>query len=1267
MKKLYKSLGIISLSILLVSMMFLLKKEDVHGAELNLPDHYVFTLGTQDYRNGNTIPINTTTSVDIFIRGLNSDGSSATWETKPDNIEWHVSDSKGVIVDVIAKPGSDEDRIRAITAKSPGYSTVTATISYGDDRIILSALLKVNLGIDHTATESTKIPDSDERILVFDYLNNTGTQNFGDYQSRQIFIDTFGNPEDLDSLYWESDNPQIVDVSQGLTNVIGSGSTNVTVSSITEIPDISNMVQSVRALVVPKFDITYGDGTIIHRSIKTTNTSPIYISDVVEIPSNSFTVNSNAKSSRNLVWEVIDDLTGITVSSSKMTYIKNEHNGKLEFNNVKAGTYTIFAYATDKYKGIISHAALKIKVPVNFSEESILMNVGDNYNITDNSNLPKPNIANYQVLDTSIARINSSGVLTALRRGKTQLRISLNDSFYHNLDGTKDFLVDIEVIDGISLSITDARIFVGSSLMLEASVTDPYAVLSWSSDNAAVARVNEDGVVTGVKPGFATITAKVTINGIVKSATARVEVLQSVTKIEINPSNVELTIGKEESLFANLTPNIKGVELIWKTSNEDIVQIINVDGNYARIRAIKSGTAVITAINKDNIVVGYAYITVKQPVERIQLSETSLTLSLTNKLFQLRAVVTPENATNKKVIWSSTDVRIATVDQNGLVTVIKPGMVSIVATSDDNKEIRALCNLTIEVPISSVSFDKKSLKMNVGDSDKLSYIILPTNATNKAVTFTTTNASVVSVDSNGGIKATGAGVAVIIVKTLDGSHTDYCTVTVTQLASSISLDPKELKMYTGEKQELKAILMPANSSNTKILWESMDPNVAEIDEKGIVTAKEPGKSIIIAKTDNGNVAYCNVTVTRAVKGLILNYTQRSIYKGDVFQLKATLHPITATNLDVTWESSDTSIATVSSDGLVSGIKGGTVVITCRTVDGNYIATSSVTVRELATSIKLNYKTYRLGLKKTFTLKATLSANTTNKNVIWRSSNTKIATVNSSGKVTAKAYGYATITATTQDGSKLSAECEVRVVRAVTSVSVNKNYISMVVGKTEAIKATVKPTNATYKTAKWTSSDTDIAIVDSQGRVTALQPGNVVITAAAKDNSGKKAIVNIQIKESVPSTSLIVMDKRLVMISGEQQSVRVALNPMNSTDEYTWSTDNSSVAKIDKKTGKITARATGVAIITVMTDSGVRATIEVRVVGLNRTSLNLEQYDRYSLYVDGAVGSIRWDSENQKVATVVNGNIITRGVGTTNIIATVNGRRIICKLKVTKIK
>jgi uncharacterized protein YjdB len=464
-------------------------------------------------------------------------------------------------------------------------------------------------------------------------------------------------------------------------------------------------------------------------------------------------------------------------------------------------------------------------------------------------------------------------------------------------------------------------------------------------------------------------------------------------------------------------------------------------------------------------------------------------------------------------------------------------------------------------------------------------------------------------------------------------------------------------------------LTPKDSTDNNLVWESSDTKIAVVDENGKVTAKAAGSAVIMARTEAGGIAYCKVTVTEPVDGLILNFTEKTIFVGDEFKLKVSVSPSEATQLGVTWKSSNPKIATISAEGEITALVGGVTVITCTTLDGGYSSTCVVTVRESVTTIKLDYETYNIGIKKTATLKATvMTENATNPKVHWSTSNDRIATVNQKGKITGIAVGYATITATAMDGSDVEATCEVRVVTPVDSITLDKAYLAMLVGDSKELNVSIRPNNSTYRTARWTSSDESVAIVDEDGVVTALKAGSATIVAEAKDNTGKKAICYVAVRDRLPSTAITLMDKRLVMVPGEDKLVEVRLNPAESTDSTTWSSDNAAIARVDKKTGKIYARSTGTANITVMTDSGKTANIEVIVIGLNMTELVLEQYTTYPypLQVEGATTTVNWSIDNPQVAVVTNGNVSTRAVGKATITATVNGRKLTCKLKVVKI-
>ena len=247
--------------------------------------------------------------------------------------------------------------------------------------------------------------------------------------------------------------------------------------------------------------------------------------------------------------------------------------------------------------------------------------------------------------------------------------------------------------------------------------------------------------------------------------------------------------------------------------------------------------------------------------------------------------------------------------------------------------------------------------------------------------------------------------------------------------SGISLDRSSISVSIGSSEQLNASVKPENAQNKTVHWESSNPAVASISA-GLVTAKSKGTAIITARTDDGGyTATCTVTVSQPVTGISLNQLSISIIKGKTYQLSASIQPSGASNRNVTWSSSNSNIATVSSSGKVSAKAAGTATITVTTKDGSKTAKCTVTVKNepiKVTGVSLNRSQITLFAGKSENLTAAVKpSNAANKGITWQSSNTNVATVDSGGRITARAEGTATITVKTNDNGK-TAKCTVTV-------------------------------------------------------------------------------------------------------------------------------------------------------------------------------------------------------------------------------------------------
>ena len=313
----------------------------------------------------------------------------------------------------------------------------------------------------------------------------------------------------------------------------------------------------------------------------------------------------------------------------------------------------------------------------------------------------------------------------------------------------------------------------------------------------------------------------------------------------------------------------------------------------------------------------------------------------------------PENASNKNVRWESTNTGVATVN-NGKVTAVKAGSAAIkVITEDGNKT--AECSVTVNAkvyPVTSVSLDKTSLTLTEGDASQLTATVLPENASNKRVKWSSDNSGVASVDQNGFVSGVSHGTTTIKVKTEDDGKMAECSVTVESKiihVTSVSLSQTSVTRTEGFIAILRALIEPENATNKNVYWSSLDESIATVNQDGMVSAISPGTtSIRVTTEDGGKIADCVFTVnpkTYPVTSVSLNQSSMTLTEGDTSRLIATVCPDNATNKTLNWTSSDTAVATVV-DGLVVAIKQGTAIITATSNDDNrFSASCSLLVRE----------------------------------------------------------------------------------------------------------------------------------------------------------------------------------------------------------------------------------------------------------------------------------------------------------------------------------
>ena len=297
--------------------------------------------------------------------------------------------------------------------------------------------------------------------------------------------------------------------------------------------------------------------------------------------------------------------------------------------------------------------------------------------------------------------------------------------------------------------------------------------------------------------------------------------------------------------------------------------------------------------------------------KKLQLN-TGSTITLTPTIF-------PSNATNQSVTWKSNNTKIASVDLDGVITGIKNGKTIITVTTVDNKKT-AKCVVTVKtasiINVTGINLNEENISMNVGDSDILTVTITPDNATNQNITWSSSDESIVTVNSEGEIEGISSGDATITATTKDGNKKATCEITVVAVeddipivnVESVSLDRKIISMKVGENETLTAIVNPNDATNKNLIWDSSNESVLTVDQSGRIVAVSYGTSdVTVTSIDGNKTDICKVTVENVEIPLtissIADITQ-SINQNDSYSPPSTVEALMSDNtkkqVEITW-------------------------------------------------------------------------------------------------------------------------------------------------------------------------------------------------------------------------------------------------------------------------------------------------------------------------------------------------------------------------------
>ena len=343
-------------------------------------------------------------------------------------------------------------------------------------------------------------------------------------------------------------------------------------------------------------------------------------------------------------------------------------------------------------------------------------------------------------------------------------------------------------------------------------------------------------------------------------------------------------------------------------------------------------------------------------VNSLNVYPSRVTIQTGHWYYDAWAEVCPLDA---EVEWYSDNTGVASVNaSSGHICANSPGTARIYARATDCSGVSDYLTVTVSntVCVSTVELNRASISLEKGDSIALTATVYPTNATNPAIHWRSTNTSVATVDG-GVVTAKARGNAYIYAEAMDGSGAAAnCYVSVTEdiLVTSVTVSPVRKTMTAGKSDLLYATVCPPDATNDSVEWSSSDPCVATVNpDSGFVVAQNAGEATITATAQDGSGAYgeCFLTVGPPipVEGVTVSPASLTMNVGDTVELKATVCPFDATDTYVTWRSSNENVATVGFySGLISAKMAGTVTITATTIDGGFTASCTVTVIDSTT-------------------------------------------------------------------------------------------------------------------------------------------------------------------------------------------------------------------------------------------------------------------------------------------------------------------------------
>ena len=523
------------------------------------------------------------------------------------------------------------------------------------------------------------------------------------------------------------------------------------------------------------------------------------------------------------------------------------------------------------------------------------------------------------------------------------------------------------------------NLFEGETLQLQLKMSgDPEdGTITWRSGNERAATVDDQGVVTGVSKGTATITAVCTTEKRTFKASITLQVRRKAESITVNEKRLTilsrddaqldgllqmdsdlpvllLSRGNAISVYATVEPeSASNRRYELSTSDESIIRV---SGTNVTPKA--PGECILTISSQSNPEVSVAYhVFVVQRVTSVKVTAKEKTIAAGSTL-QLEADTAPDNATITAVTWSSGNEKVATVNAHGLVTGLERGQAVIRATATDGSNRYGSYTVTVHQLAESIELNEYETTVAMGYHKTIRATVLPNNTNNKTVVWSSSNEKVAKINSSGYITPVKAGECIVTCQSKENPMVQAsCRVIVTQPVTKITFSAKSASVKVDETVGLSWNVEPVDVTNPAVTFTSSNNNVATVDEHGVVRGLKRGEVTITAKAVDGSnrIGRIKVSVIQPVKGVHMRSDTVRVGVDERLTITAVLEPENANNNHMTWFSDDTYYATIkgtTNRPTVTGHHWGSTVVRGITEDGGFEVECFVNVGNYDKALKI---------------------------------------------------------------------------------------------------------------------------------------------------------------------------------------------------------------------------------------------------------------------------------------------------------------------------